>query len=151
MASTTNQRTSQQKGKSAEFLVFRKLIEKGADLYLPVIDVGIDAIIRRKAGTHLDIQVKSTEEGWSLASWVPDDPQLLQRRVIIWVDMSESQNNPEVWIFPGDIFVEYSTKIGEWPNGTHRRLILYAKRRGDDQPRRELLKKYCNAWKLLTG
>jgi len=145
------ERTSQQKGKLAELLVFRELVSRGADIYLPVIDVGIDAIIRREDGTHLDIQVKMTEEGWSPTVWVPDDPQLLQGRVIIWVDMSKSQDNPEVWIFPSDIFVEYSTKIGEWQNSTHRRLILKAKRRGDDQPRRELLKKYRNAWKLLTG
>jgi len=156
MTSTARQRTSQQKGKLAEFLVFRELVKRGADLYLPVIDAGIDAIIRQEDGTHLDMQVKATEEGWSPTVWVPDDPQLRQRLVIVWVDMTESQENPEVWIFPGDIFVEYSTKIGEWQNsqgqpGTHRRLILYQKRRGDDQPRRELLKECRNAWKLLTG
>ena len=55
--------TSQQKGKLAEFLVFGKLIEEGADLYLPVIDTGIDAVVRQKDGTYKEIQVKSTKKG----------------------------------------------------------------------------------------
>ncbi len=151
------ERTSQQKGKRAEFLVFGELVKRKADLYLPVIDIGIDAIIRRKDGTYLDIQVKMTEEGWSPTVWVADDPQLRQRLVIVWVDMSESQENPEVWIFPGDIFVEYSTKIGEWQNsqgqlGTHRRLILdYKDRKHGNKLRRDILHKYRDAWELLTG
>ncbi len=54
-------KTSQQKGKQAEFLVFGELIRRGADLYLPIVDIGIDAIIKKKDGTYLQIQVKSTE------------------------------------------------------------------------------------------
>jgi hypothetical protein len=143
--------TTQQKGKRAEFLVFGELIRRGADLYLPVIDMGIDAIVRREDGTHLDIQVKSTEKGWSLDAWVPDNPRLQQRRFIIWVDMSKSEKNPEIWVFPGEIFFDYSIKIGAEQNGTNRRLDLSGTRKGDDRPRRVLLKKYYEAWSLLTG
>jgi len=145
------ERTSQQKGKRAEFLVFVELIKRGADVYLPIMDTGIDAIVRREDGTHLDIQVKSTEKGWSLDAWVPDNPQLRQRRFIVWVDMSKSEENPEIWVFPGEIFNDYSMKIGAEQNGTYRRLDLSATRKGDDQPRCALLKKYCSAWHLLTG
>ena len=144
------ERTSQQKGKRAEFLVFGELVKRRADLYLPVIDTGLDAIVRREDGTHLDIQVKSTEKGWSLDTWVPDNLQLLRKRFIIWVDMSKSKENPEIWVFPGEIFKDYSTKIGAEQNGTYRRLDLDAARKGDDQPRRVLLKTYCNTWEPLT-
>ena len=143
--------TSQQKGKRAEFLVFGELIKRRADVYLPIIDTGIDAIVRREDGTHLDIQVKSTEKGWSLAAWIPDNLQLLRRRFIIWVDMSKSKENPEIWVFPGAIFKDYSTKIGAEQDFTYRRLDLNATRKGDDQPRWALLKKYRDAWELLTG
>jgi len=143
--------TPQKTGKRAEFLVFGELIKRNADVYLPIIDTGIDAIVRREDGTHLDIQVKSTEKGWSLAAWVPDNPQLRQKRFIVWVDMSKSEENPEIWVFPGEIFNDYSIKIGAGQNGTYRRLDLSATRKGDDQPRCALLKKYCNAWHLLTG
>ncbi len=60
--------TTQQKGERAEFLVLGELIRRGADLYLPTVDTGIDAILRLKNGTCLEIQVKSTEAreqaGW---------------------------------------------------------------------------------------
>ena len=139
--------TTQQTGKRAEFLVFGELVRNGADLYLPAIDTGIDAVVRQKDGTYKEIQVKSTEKGWSLAAWVPDDLELQQRYFIVWVDMLKS----ETWVFPGDIFCSYSTKIGAWQYGTHRRLDLDATRKGDDQPRHVLLKKYRDAWELLTG
>jgi len=45
--------TNSQKGKLAEFLVFRKLVEEGADLYLPAIDTGIDAVIKKKDGIYI--------------------------------------------------------------------------------------------------
>ena len=50
--------TSRHTGKRAEFLVFGELIRRNADVYLPIIDIGIDAIVRQLDGTHLDIQVK---------------------------------------------------------------------------------------------
>lgn len=53
--------TTQQKGKRAEFMVFGELITRGANVYLPVIDVGIDAILRVKSGIYREVQVKSTE------------------------------------------------------------------------------------------
>ena len=107
--------------------------------------------MRQEDGTYLEIQVKSTEEGWSLAAWVPDNLQLLRRRFIVWVDMSKSKENPEIWVFPGEIFKDYSTKVGAEQNFTHRRLDLDATRKGNEQPRRVLLKKYRDAWELLTG
>ncbi len=145
--------TTQHTGKRAEFFVFGELVRRGADVYLPIIDIGIDAIVRRQDGTHLDIQVKSTEKEWSPTAWVPDDPELRQRRFIVWVDMSEPEENLEIWVFRGDIFYSYSTKIGAWQNGTYRRLVLDETRRGDDHPRRDLLKKYrgAGAWELLTS
>ena len=144
--------TPQQIGKYAELLVFGELISKGADLYLPVLDTGIDAILRKKDGTYLEIQVKSTEKEWSLAAWVPDNLQLLRRRFIVWVVMSKSKQNPEIWVFPGEIFKDYSTKIGAEQDFTYRRLDLDATRRGDSKPRRILLQqKYREAWELLTG
>ena len=50
------------KGKSAEYFVFSELIKGGADVYLPAVDIGIDAIVRREDGTYLEIQVKSTKK-----------------------------------------------------------------------------------------
>lgn len=37
--------SSQQKGKRAEFFVFSELVNRGFEVYIPVIDLGIDAVV----------------------------------------------------------------------------------------------------------
>lgn len=97
--------TSQQKGKLAEFLVFGELIKRKVDVFLPIIDTGINAVVRREDGTYLDIQVKSTEKDWNPTMWVPNNLQLL-RSFFIWFNMSESKENPKIWVFPGRTFMD---------------------------------------------
>ena len=141
-----------QKGKSAELLVFSELIKKGADLYLPVIDIGIDAIVRREDGTHLDVQVKSTEAD-EQAGYFNVKASKLHPKVnlfVVCVDMSPLDatpaRQPEVWIFPSCTFVKYSTLTsGEY------RMALPAGKRKYGKPLKELLIRYREAWELLTG
>ena len=59
--------------------------------------------------------------------------------------MSESKENPKIWVFPGRTFMDYSTKKGAYQNYTHRRLSLDVKRKGDNKTRGELLEEngYC--------
>ena len=146
--------TTQQKGKRAEFLVFGELLRRGAELYLPVVDTGIDAISRLKVGTYLEIQVKSTEAenqaGYFNISNLEPKPNFF----IVCVDMSERKmeqwNKPEVWILPSTEFVKYAT-------GTKKgyRLPLPEKdTRYGNIPREEILEQYCAnkhdaAWNVL--
>jgi len=52
-----------EKGKIAEFQVISKLISLGLDLYVPVIDIGIDCILRTEKhaepAKYYEIQIKS--------------------------------------------------------------------------------------------
>ena len=146
--------TSSQKGKQAEFLVFGKLIEKGAELYLPVIDTGIDAIIRKKDGKYLEIQVKSTQRGWSFDLWGLDQLRPTEKRFIVCVDMSkqESEGKPKVWIFPSEIFKEYALPLRTKEGYIHHRLDLESKsKKHGNKKRGDMLADYLDAWKLLTG
>jgi len=106
--------TTQQKGKRAEFLVFGELLRRGADLYLPVVDIGIDAISRLKTGTYLEIQVKATEAENQAGYFNVNDLEPKPNLFIICVDMSkrktEQWNKPEVWILASTEFVKYATK-----------------------------------------
>ena len=148
------ERTSQQKGKLAEFLVFGELIKRGAELYLPVIDTGIDAIVHRKDGKYLDIQVKTTEKGWSFAVWDLDRLRPGERFFIVCVDMSKQDfiEKPEVWIFPSEVFKEYANEIRSKEGYKLYRLDLDSKsKKHDNKPRRVLLQKHRDAWELLTG
>lgn len=59
-----------EKGKITEFQVISRLIKKGLDLYVPVIDVGIDCILRTerdgKPTKYFEIQIKSTKYNVSI-------------------------------------------------------------------------------------
>ncbi len=145
--------TSQQKGKIGELWVFGKLIDAGVNVYLPMVDIeGIDAIVRKKDGTLLEIQVKSTraedQAGYFNARLRPA-PNLF----IVCVDMSpvgKSGAPPEVWIFPSGVFANpaYSAKT---KGGEYRLALAARSRKHQNRPRKELLAQYHGAWKLLTG
>lgn len=145
--------TSQQKGKRAEFLVFGELIKRGADLYLPVVDIGIDAILRRGDGTYLEIQVKSTQATEQAGWFIVYDLDLYEeeRFFIVCVDMS--RQTPEIWILPSKIFKEYSYKPWKSKKGwvEYTLSINSRSRKHGNEPRRNILKEYYEAWHLLLG
>ena len=52
---------SVEKGTLGELYVFSKLIEKGAMPFTPIADIhGVDAVVRRKDGRYVEIQIKTT-------------------------------------------------------------------------------------------
>jgi hypothetical protein len=88
--------STQQKGKQAEFFVFGELMRRGFDLYLPVIDTGIDALIRLPDGMCQEIQVKSTQAEDQAGYFNVDDLEPRASLFIVCVDMSdEKQKNME--------------------------------------------------------
>ena len=47
-------------GKRMEYFVISKMLEQGLDVYIPLIDdFAIDAIIRKKNGSFIEIQIKA--------------------------------------------------------------------------------------------
>ena len=142
--------TSQQKGKGAEFFVFGELIRRGADLYLPTIDTGIDAIIKKKDGTYLQIQVKSTEEeeqaGYFNVYDIEQYPE--DKFFIICVDMNEEKakikGKPNIWVLSAKDFKKYMVSGCRLP-------IYERSRNHGNKTREELLQKNFEAWHLLTG
>lgn len=47
-------------GKRMEFLVISKMLEQGLDIYLPLVDdFGIDAVVRKKDGSYIELQIKA--------------------------------------------------------------------------------------------
>jgi len=148
---------TRQKGKHAEFLVFGELISKGCELYLPIIDQGIDAILRKKDGTCAEIQVKSTEAEGQAGCFNVDDLNLLRPReklFIVCVDMSKqkSEGKPEVWVFPAEVFQEYATASNLKEGYTRYMLDINARsQQHGNELRRDILKaKYLEAWHFLT-
>ena len=142
--------TSQQKGKRAEFLVFSELLRRGADLYIPVIDMGIDAIVRREDGTYLEIQVKSTEKedqaGYFNVYDINEHPE--DKFFVVCVDFNEEKSikegKPNIWVLPAKDFKEYMVSGCRLP-------IYERSQKYENKVRTELLQKNFEAWGLLTG
>ena len=43
-----------------EFFVISKMLEQGLDVYIPIVDdFGIDAVIRKKDGSFIELQIKA--------------------------------------------------------------------------------------------
>jgi len=144
--------TPAQKGKRAEFLVFSKLLEKGADLYIPVTDTGIDALVQRKDGSYLEIQVKATEAQEQAGRFNVWDLEYRAKDRFFIVCVGTSKQPPEIWVLPCEVFQEYAT-VSKSKEGWNRyRLDMNSRdKRHKDKLRRDLLQEYREAWKLLTG
>ncbi len=144
--------TSQQKGRGAEFLVFGELLRKGADLYLPTIDTGIDAIVRRKDGSYLEIQVKSTEADEQAGWFNVCDLEEYEDKKLFIVCVEMSKEPPEIWVLPSEIFKDYANVSKSKEGWYQYRLGIDSKAtKHGNELRRNLLKKYLGAWDLLTG
>ena len=142
--------TTQHKGKRGELLVLSELTRRDADVYLPLIDTGIDAVVRQIDGTYVEIQVKSTEAPDQAGWFNVYDINVQANRFIVCVDMSRQP--PEVWILPSAEFVKYSTVWTSSRHGWKRYTLgLDSKdRKHGNQPRRVLLGSYRDAWHLLA-
>ncbi len=47
-------------GKRMEYFVINKMLEQGLDVYIPLIDdFGIDAVVRKKDGSFVELQIKA--------------------------------------------------------------------------------------------
>jgi hypothetical protein len=143
--------TSQQKGKRAEFLVFGELISRRADLYLPVIDIGIDAIIRKEDGTCLQIQVKSTEASEQAGWFNVWDLELYEGKGLSIVCVDMSKEPADIWILPSEVFMEYAT-VSKSKEGWNKYTLGIDSKdtKHGNELRRNLLQKYRDAWELLT-
>jgi len=146
------ERTSQQKGKRAEFLVFGELVKRKADLYLPVIDIGIDAIIKKKDSTYLQIQVKSTEASEQAGWFNVWDLELYEGKGLFIVCVEMSKEPPEIWVLPSEVFMKYANVSKSKEGRNNYRLGIDSKdTKHGNELRRSLLKEYREAWELLTG
>lgn len=130
-----------EKGKLGELYVFRKLIENGAMPFLPIADIrGVDAVVRKKDGSYVEIQIKTTwtEEMKGYFN-VPD---LVARKnyFIVGLIMEET---PEAWIIPSEVFATLTTE--------RRQLGLGLGTTEHEKSLREKLAAYREAWHLLTG
>ena len=57
-------------GELGELYVFGELLKRGAVSYIPLVDTGLDALVRTSEGTVIEIQVKSAgSDGGKSGRW----------------------------------------------------------------------------------
>ena len=142
--------SSQHKGKQGELFVFGELLRRGAHLYTPVVDIGVDAVVFGESGTYVELQVKATEatdqDRYFNFGWEPKP-----NRFFICVSLKD--NPYSVWVIPWHVFSKYAQRPKTRDNW---HLPLPQKIRGDlsGKTREELLEPYCaskdeSAWHPL--
>ncbi len=139
--------STQMAGKVAELYVFNELLKRGAAVYLPLVDEGVDAVVRTSGGHTIDLQIKSSggaggkHPGWFQISKV--DPRA--DFFIISVESQEGEPG-NVWVFPSTVFDKYASLP---PKGSPRDLDLDSGIRKYGMPLRDLLCGFRNRWELL--
>ena len=99
-------KSSQYKGKRGELTVFAELLKREAELYTPLVDIGVDAVVRGSGGTYKELQVKTTEANeqdryFNFGDWDPKP-----NRFFICVSLKD--NPPSIWVIPWYEFRKYA-------------------------------------------
>ena len=135
-------------GERGEMYVFGELLKRGADLYVPLVDQGVDALVRTADGIVIEIQVKSAgSAGGKDPRWFQIN-HLKPRKNFIIVGVEFDQMDPKyAWVFPSIIFDKYATNPAK---GSPRDLNLEVGIRKYGMPLKDLLCGFRDRWELIV-
>ena len=108
-------------GQLAEYHVFSELLKRGVAIYQPLVNEGIDALVRLLDGQILELAIKSVSvpaEQRPRRFQMPDY-QPRPEFFIVCVDLSEGTENIQTWVFPSLVFYAYSPGAGERAQKPH--------------------------------
>jgi len=94
-------------GTWGEFFITKKLLEKRGDIFKPLVDSGIDLLIRLDNGKYNEIQVKTVSKACKDPLWF-QVTNLKFRENFFIICVSELQN--KFWVIPSKVFYDKSTK-----------------------------------------
>ena len=93
-------------GKRGELSVLGELLKRGFDIYIPLVDVGIDCVVRTKGNNFKEIQIKTrtpTDKGRIC------DVKMFEPKgnffIIYRLDGEKDENGEDIyWIIPSEVF-----------------------------------------------
>lgn len=140
--------TKQIGGKVGELYVFGELLKRRAVPYLPLVDAGVDALVRTAKGQVIELQIKTAgSAGGKSPRWFQMG-KINPRKNYFVVGVEFTNGEPgDTWIFPSVVFDKYAARP---PSGT-RDLDLEVKPRKYGVPLRDLLCGFRNRWELITS
>ena len=135
-------------GERGELYVFGELLKRGAVSYVPLVDEGVDALVRTPEGAVIEIQVKSAgSDGGKSGRWFQMG-QIKPRKNFMIVGVEFDQGDPKcAWVFPSIIFDKYASAP---PKGSPRDLNLDSGIRKYGMLLKDLLCGFRNRWELIV-
>ena len=135
-------------GERGELYVFSELLKRGAVSYVPLVDEGVDALVRTASGAVVEIQVKAAgSAGGKDPRWFQMG-QVIPRDNFMIIGVEFEEGDPKcAWIFPSIVFDKYATTP---PKGSPRDLDLDSGIRKYGMPLKALLCGFRNRWELIV-
>ena len=134
-------------GERGELYVFSELLKRGIVSYLPLVDEGIDALVRTSNGQLIELQIKAAgSAGGEYPRWF-QMPFFEPRSNFMIVCVEFGNGEPRhTWVFPSAIYDKYASRP---PKGTPRDLDLDSGVRKYGMPLRDLLSGFRDQWNLI--
>ena len=135
-------------GERGELYLFSELLKRGAISYVPLVDEGVDELVRTATGTVIEIQVKAAgSAGGKDPRWFQVSHVIPRKNLMITGVEFEDGDPKCAWIFPSVIFDKYASTP---PKGSPRDLDLDSGIRKYGMPLKDLLCGFRNRWELIT-
>ena len=136
-------------GKRGELYVFEELLKRGMVPYVPLVDEGVDALVRTPAGRMIELQIKAAgSAGGKYPRWFQMPPiETRKNFFIVGVEFTDGEPG-DVWVFPSRVFDKYAgrpTKGSPWD------LDLDSGVRKHGMALRDLLCGFRNRWELIAN
>ncbi len=120
-------------GKGMEYTIVAQMLKEELDLYLPVVDtIGIDAVVRKKDGSFVEIQIKArSTKAKHPALFAGISHKKRPHYLFIFhtegiFDEKERKNVPATWIMSSNEFLELAS-VNKKPGRYHRYPIIFQK------------------------
>jgi len=113
------------KGKIGENIIIGEFLKWGFEVYLPVVDRGIDCVIRGSSGKFYTIQIKTraTEGKGRNYFYVHNFQPSTDFFIVLYSALTD-----ETYVLPSEVFEKHSSEAYA-RRGTRRRLVLTDKKR----------------------
>lgn len=123
-------------GKRMEFFIIAEMLAEGLDIYTPLVDDnGIDAVIRKKDGSFVEIQIKARSSEVNSGDEALFAAITHEYRPNYWFifraeGMRDSSGKPLTWILSSKEFIKEAVQNKTGKNAGKRSLWMNGKRNG---------------------
>lgn len=117
-------------GKRIEFYIVGLMLREGLDVYLPLVDDdAIDAIIKRKDGRFVEVQIKARSNNVKFGNAAMFAALTHELRENYWF-VFYSERMDKIWIMSSSEFLEESLRTKSGPNKGMRAIKFNGRRNG---------------------